>query len=103
MTNRMEYSMSTQELLKHLWEVKLSSWMEKFSLQLYVWLWTKKVTFPLLTQTNWKFELFYFSSKFTSMANTCMLKVKGIHTKSPKTNMKPNLSAIMSQLQKTKQ
>lgn len=31
-----------------------------------------------------------------------MLKVKGIHTKSPKTNMKPNLSAIMSHLQKTR-
>lgn len=30
-----------------------------------------------------------------------MLKVKGIHTRSPNTSMKPNLSAIMSHLYKT--
>lgn len=29
-----------------------------------------------------------------------MLKVKGIHTRSPNTSMKPSLSAIMSHLQK---
>lgn len=34
------------------------------------------------------------------LVHACMLKVKGIQTRSPKTNMKPNLSAIISHLLK---
>ena len=45
------------------------------------------------TQINCTSEPFNFSSKLVILTNTCMLKEKGIHTKSPKTNMKPSLSA----------
>jgi len=62
---------------------------------------TSNVSFMAL-QNKLQVGTSLFVNQVVIMTDTCMLKVKGIHTRSPKTNMKPSLSAIMSHLQKTR-